>query len=307
MPAFVIGAAEDPLVQQYPRIKRAAGGQGPQGVHELRPAVLLDGPGAGLARAARGGSLPVSCYLCAYMRAESPEDHQPLPSGSPVSPDQDLGTCYQCSVWACSAHGTRYGKFECAICTPATAAEDALTAAAVGGPAAVVAHLVGMNASGPLRNQVAIAMQDVVTASQEQVPEARSLVAPGQGPPNLITNLAEAIRRRRQYPPDDLFVFAVHTNGEGFGLLSLDAIGGAVRARFTGRQLSSPNDDAVTTATGALLLGYSLADPEIAARRRADQVSWPEGIDSLRRPWEVPSPMFLDPVLWMLGTALPES
>jgi hypothetical protein len=249
----------------------------------------------------------MSCYLCAYMRAESPEDHQALPSGSPVGAHEDLGTCYQCSVWACSSHGTRYGKFECAICTPATAAEDAMTAAAVSGQAAVLAHLVGMNADGRLRSQVDTAFQNVLIASREpaQAVDARSLVAPGQGTPNLITNLAEVIRQQRSQ--DQRFIRAVQVDDEGFGFISVDAIGGAVRARFAGRRFVDPSDDAVTTAAGALLLGYSLAEPEIAARRRANPTGWTEGVYNLPRPWQAGRPIFLDPLLWMLGTALPEN
>jgi len=213
-----------------------------------------------------------------------------------------------CNIWACSAHGTRYGTFECAICTPAAAAEDALSATSAGGPAAVVAHLTGMIAENTLRGAVTTAMQNVVTASQEpaQVAGGRSLVAPGRGEPNLITNLADLIREqqvREGFPRVNL----VGTGGDGFGPVSLDVIGGTVRTRFAGRALAAPTDDAATTVTGALLLGYSLAEPDIAARRLENPISWPEGINRLPRPWLVSRPIFLDPALWMLGTALPEN
>lgn len=250
----------------------------------------------------------MSCYLCAYLRTESPEEGQVLPHGSPVGTYEDLGTCYMCSIWACSAHGTRYAKFECAICTPATAADDAMSANAVGGPAAVLAHLVGMNSSRALYGQVTVALQKVVTASQQPTDEvsARSLVAPLRGEPNLIINLAEEIRHQ-QFLRGETVVRAIPVDGEAFGPVSLDAIGGAVRARFTGRMLAAPTEDAVTTATGALLLGYSLAERDVAGRRQEDPIGWPPGIDGLRRPWQVSRPIFLDPVLWMLGTALPEN
>lgn len=277
-------------------------------VFHLRPGLLLQSALAVGARLdGRGRAFLVSCYLCAYLRAESPEDSQALPQESPVGVHEDLGTCFKCSIWACSAHGSRYGEFECAICTPGAAAEDALSATSVGGPAAVAAHLTGMNADDALRGQVTVAMQNVVSASQQpaQAAGGRSLVAPGRGEPNLITNLADLIRQQ-QLREGHPRVGLVGARGDGFELVSLDVVGGAVRERLTGRMLAAPVDEAVTTVTGALLLGYSLAEPDIAARRLENPVSWPEGISRLSRPWLVSRPIFLDPVLWMLGTALPE-
>jgi len=176
------------------------------------------------------------------------------------------------------------------------------------GLTATVAHRTGMSAEDALRSQVAAAMQNVVAASQEpaQAAGGRSLVAPGRGEPNLIINLADLIRRQQAREGHPIVNF-VGAGSDGFGVVSLDTIGGAVRERFGGRMLAAPTDDAATTATGALLLGYSLAEPDVAARRREHPVSWPEGIDHLPQPWLVARPIFLDAVLWMLGTALPEN
>jgi hypothetical protein len=247
----------------------------------------------------------VTCYLCAYGRSEAPNDHQALPAGSSVGPHEDLATCDWCGVWACSAHGTRYAQFECAICTPAKAVQDAMAVNAVGTPAAAVAHLVGVGAHRRLWDRAGEAMRRIFRASQAgpQRVDGRSLVAPRRGQPNLVTDLADVIRGQEGWIDED-FVHAGRADGRPYGRVYIDAIGGAVRDRFGNRQPAEPDDASITTATGALLLGYSLAEPDIAARRRDDPFRWPEAIDELRRPWEVANPIFLDPALWMLGTAL---
>jgi hypothetical protein len=248
----------------------------------------------------------MSCYLCAYNSSKKPQKQHPLPTGSSVGSNDDIGGCSKCSVWACSNHGTRYGKFECAICTSATAAASAMVAGAVGGSAASLAYAVGRNASEPMRRQARVAMERVVEDSRRpaQQIDARSLVAPNQGLPNLVTNLADAIRQ--EFATDAGPIRAVQEEGQGFGIISLDAIGGAVRERFADTELLEPSDDAVTTVTGALLLGYDLADAGTAAPRDDPSFRWPEDVVRLPRPWRITHPILLDPVLWMLGTALPE-
>jgi hypothetical protein len=272
------------------------------------------------------GALGVSCYLCAYKRTEAPYDHQPLPAGSPAGAHDDLGGCWKCSVWACSAHGTRYGKFECAICTPATATTNALVATPVAGAAAARAYGIGSRGSRTFRRLVAGAVRSVVDASrQPQAVDALVLAAPERGTPNLVTNLADEIRQRESAPSDGL-VPAVQASRDGqtWGVMSLDVIGGAVREQFAGVPLAEPSvpaeaydlagpvdraepdDPAVRIVTGALLLGYALADEVTTARVRRDDgpPAW-ENITSLPPPWQVSYPILLDPVLWMLGTALP--
>jgi len=259
------------------------------------------------ATAIRTRASSMSCYLCAYKASEKPEDPHPLETDSPVGPYDDIGTCYKCSVWACSNHGSRYGEFECAICTPATAVVSATVAGAVSGSAAARAHAVGSKASDPLKHQVQVGVERVVEDSRRppQEIDARSLVAPNQGSPNLVTNLADAIRQR-EFAADAQPIRAVQEDGQGFGGMSLDAIGGVVRERFANSELIEPNDDAVTTVTGALLLGYDLAGAGREAQRDDPPFRWPEDVVRLPRPWQVTRPILLDPVLWMLGTALPE-
>lgn len=251
----------------------------------------------------------MSCYLCAYKRAETARSHHPLPAGSPAGANDDLAGCWKCNVWACSGHGTRYGKFECAICTPATAATHALVATPVTGAAAARGYGIGDRGSTALRDRVALAVGSVVRDSrQAQDADARALAVPRTGTPNLVTNLADAIRQR-QTSLSEGRVPAVQADGDGpsWGVMSLDVIGGAVREQFAGVPLAEPNDPAVTIATGALLLGYALADDPTTARVRRDYgpPAW-HNIVGLPPPWQVTHPILLDPVLWMLGTALQE-
>jgi hypothetical protein len=239
----------------------------------------------------------------------------------------DLGGCWKCSVWACSDHGTRYGKFECAICTPATAATNALVAVPSAGAAATRTYGIGSRGSRRLRRLVADAVRSVADDSrQQQGVDALTLAAPERGTPNLVSNLADEIRQREPTLSEGL-VPAVQADGNGptWGVMSLDVIGGAVREQFGGVPLAEPNvpaeaydraerhdraepdDPAVRIVTGALLLGYALADDDTTARVRRDDGPpvW-TNITSLPRPWQVSYPILLDPVLWMLGTALPE-
>jgi hypothetical protein len=210
---------------------------------------------------------------------------------------------------ACSTHGTRYGKFECAICTPAVAATSALVVTPVTGSAAARAHGVGARGSSGLRTQVASAFRAVVRDSgRTHDIDARTLAAPRTGAPNLVTNLADVIREYDGELEGGL-VPATQANGgrQGRGITSLDAIGGAVREQFAGVPLAGPNDAAVTIVTGALLLGYAMADDATEAQRTDDgQGGWSQ-IESLPPPWRVTHPILLDPALWMLGTALLEN
>jgi hypothetical protein len=54
----------------------------------------------------------VGCYLCEHRGVDRPRE--------------DLGTCSRCSVRACSAHSTRYGRLQCAICAPLDMTHPAL-------------------------------------------------------------------------------------------------------------------------------------------------------------------------------------
>jgi hypothetical protein len=197
----------------------------------------------------------------------------------------------------------------------------------VTGAAAARAYDIGSRGSRAFRRLVATGVRSVVDASrQPQDVDALALAAPGVGTPNLVTNLADAIRQREPTLSEQV-VPAVRADRDGqtWGVMSLDVIGGAVRERFAGVPLAEPNipaeaydlagpddraepdDPAVRIVAGALLLGYALADERTTARVRRDDgpPAW-ENITSLPPPWQVTHPILLDPVLWMLGTALPE-
>lgn len=242
----------------------------------------------------------MSCYLCAYGRTEVPQESHPLPPGT------DLGTCSKCSVWACAAHGTRYGMFECAICTSATAVDDALSASSTGGPAPTIAYLTGQFASTDIRGRVSEALNMVLASSRDIQPttERRSFIAPGAGQINVVWNLADYVRQN--HPGAERTLGSrLESDRPNIRGGSLDVIAGAVRSRFAGRELAlSPDEDANTVATGAMLLGYALADDELDQRRQDDPVGWPARVTTLPAPWQVRYPILLDPTLWLVGAAL---
>jgi hypothetical protein len=252
------------------------------------------------------GSDAVNCYLCAYKRPETPSAHHQLPAGSPAGANDELGGCWKCNVWACSTHGTRYGQFECAICTPASAATSVLVATPVAGAAATRAYNPGARANSRLRTRVVSAVNAVLRDSRRpQEIDARALAAPQTGNPNLVTNLADVIREHD--PGLELgLVPATQDDGQGRGITSVDVIGGAVREQFTGVSLVEPDEHAITIVTGALLLGYALADDPTQAQRTEDGYGGWSTIEYLPPPWRVTHPVLLDPVLWMLGTAMLE-
>lgn len=240
----------------------------------------------------------MSCYLCAYGAQQTPQILMQLPPSSPNSANDDLGTCKKCSVWACSLHGTRYGGFECAKCTAGSATQQALVAGTVGNAAAAQAHLIGRQASpaqrGTVRNALSLVLADYERASVTHE-DTRSLVAQEVGEPNLITNLAEVMYQQA----DSRSVAAIRTLHSG--TVSFDAVGGAVRAAFLGREFPEPTEDAETTVTGALLLAYHIADADADAGRPDDSQYW-KAVE-FRPPWKVSRPILLDPVMWMMGTA----
>lgn len=214
--------------------------------------------------------------------------------------------------------------FECAMCEAANAATQATTAGSAGNASAVTAHLVGSNASVPLRRRVRRALS-LVARDGSRPPsrqgDLRYLVAPDAGEPNLVVNLAEVIRGTAGGPR--AFVPAVRVMGQADGSMaydarlaeagpagpvppgavSIDVIGGSVREAFLGHRLLEPTPEAVSIAAGSLLLGYSLAEQTIAASRAESPFGWPERAYDFPPPWQVSHPVLLDPVMWMIGTA----
>lgn len=249
----------------------------------------------------------MTCYLCAYASTAAPKQFHPLPAGTPAGPDDVLACCATCGVCACAAHGSRYSQFECALCSWAAVVHGATAAAPIGVPATAQAHSVGRGAAPAVVRRVTAAMSRVAAASRArpQTVDSIALVAPLQGDPNLVTNLADAIRALqamsvRIAPEPDAV-------GARYGGVNLDAVGAAVRARFGGRELAGPTNDSAIAVTGALLLGYSLSDADIARRQADSPDDWAGGITNLPAPWQVTYPALLDPALWMVGTALVET
>ena len=265
----------------------------------------------------------MACYLCAYQRVQTPSTVQPLPAGSPALASSELATCWRCSVWACSAHGTRYGQFECAMCTPATAIVHATAGGApptgpspgtgVAGAAVARARGAGYAASPQLHRRMHAALDQIAQdhrtarelASSVQDPRGRRF-APYVAEPNLVSNLGDVIRR---YDVDAVVPSvrglrpATDVGGQPFADgLSLDAISAAVWDVFGDAETLHVEEDAVWTTTGAYLLGVAVADAE-AGHRLVEPDALPDAAE-LPAPWEVSHPVLLDPALWMVGTAL---
>lgn len=248
----------------------------------------------------------MTCFLCAYTSTALPNQSHPLPAATPAGPHDVLACCATCGVCACAGHGSRYSQFQCALCSWAAVVHDATASAPVGVPATALAHSVGRGAAATLVRRVTTAMRRVTTASRTrpQTVNSISLVAPLQGDPNLVTNLADSIRAQQSVSA--LIAPEADAGDIGYGGVDLDAIAAAVRARFGGRELAGPTDDSAIAVTGALLLGYSLADADIARRQADNPADWAGDVANLPAPWLVTYPTLLDPALWMVGTALQE-
>lgn len=174
------------------------------------------------------------CYLCAYLRSESPQRSDRLP-GNDWPWTEALGTCGRCSVWACGVHGTRYGSgqsaaFECAICTPAQAVKDAV---------------------GVDHDAVAVAEAVRVGSAVDSV-EARSFQ-------NALVRLMEGDRRDgwiEQF--EGLIEFSYDAPRVGLVAGYPPAMAAAVRDVFSGRDLSV-RPDAGQIVSGARNLAYQVA------------------------------------------------
>lgn len=237
----------------------------------------------------------MACYLCAYLRTDRPRTRSPLPAASPVAPDEPLGSCHKCNVLACSRHATRYSWFECAMCTPATAVAGALTGTGAGGPAAAQAHLVGSLGPGELVAAAGRAVDLLAEQGSRPGPVDARLAVRGAGAPNLVTNLAEAIRAAAPAARAERAAVAAPPTAPG---VDYDAIGAAVRVQFAERHLRAADEFSATVVAGAMIMAWDLADASFAEQRAAGQQL------AVRPPWELTDPALLDPVLWMVGTAV---
>jgi hypothetical protein len=239
----------------------------------------------------------MSCFLCAYGRKRTPKTPDKIEGVTPPPPPETLGTCWRCSVHACSAHGSRPGQFVCAICegadvVQATISPDAdalsVTAAATIPKAAVR----GQEAPARLVGTVEQALELLTRAGRLRPSheERLALAFPGEGVSDLVLNLSEAIRevaavRRAAFSAP---VSGLDRLPEGL----VDTVGGAVRERFAGREIVIP-PAAALIVTGALVLAVEVADDSEDPFEAA-----------LRPPWELSDPLLLDPVMWMVSTAV---
>jgi hypothetical protein len=200
-------------------------------------------------------------------------------------------------------HGSLYGKFKCAMCESAAAGEQAITAADGGdGPDVAQARLVGYAASEFQRERAEAGLRRIAN-DHGRMPLAQredELRGQGRDQPNLVADLADAIRREapdKGFPRVDRQTFDSTERPEE-GAVSLDAIAAVVRLTFTAIQPMPPSDGSIIVATGALLMGIVVADQSDGENERID----PREVNVLP-PWEVKHPALLDPVIWLLATA----
>jgi hypothetical protein len=113
--------------------------------------------------------------------------------------------------------------------------------------------------------------------------------APGAGPPNLVFNLSEAIR---ELSPERFGTHTEFVEPPELGV-SVDAVSDIVRQQFLEREIVF-TDAAVPIVTGALVIAARVAhEPD-------------ESVEEIVRlaPWEMTHPLLLDPVMWMISTAV---
>jgi hypothetical protein len=245
----------------------------------------------------------MACYVCVYQSGAVPLSGVSAPAGAVLG--DPLATCTQCGVWACAFHGKRISLFLCAICRAAKAVQHALapstTAAAdTAAPAAAAyAAEIGRAAGGDARHTVELALRRVLPARMLTFVE-------GSGP-DYVNGLDEVLRERTGTTS-----FPATSRLRMFGLedlddepvdeeVSVDAIGAAVRATFAGAPLD-PRPDAVEVITGALLESMAVANSTPLPGRGPTVVNPAEAV--VVAPWEVAHPILLDPVLWMIATAV---
>jgi hypothetical protein len=237
----------------------------------------------------------MSCFLCAYGRNRTPKT--PDTPGSLTPPPEALGSCWRCSVQACTKHGARVGQFTCAICEGAdvvqsTIAPDSVPATAISGGPIPKARAAGEAAPAELRETVSQALGLIAEAGWQSPSHADrlDLALPGAGPPNLVFNLSESIRELVAADrPDPAAPGEGRENLEG---VSVDAVGGVVRELFAEREI------VVTDASAAIVSGALLIAVQVA--HESDD---PVGA-ALLPPWEMSDPVLLDPVMWMVSTAV---
>ncbi len=259
----------------------------------------------------------MACYLCAYKSKKRPRYPNPLDPDSPVPRNFALGTCARCSVWACSEHGARRGRFRCAICEPATAVETEFGVGGADEPgkgaSIEVARAIGERASTEQRDRAEEAISRVASAggAAAGAGEAVAYEQADEREGNLVNDLAGVIRSRmRRVDREAEFIAPVQDVGEagfppveGMELISIEAVSAEVATRFEDVELGA-GGVSPSVVTGALVLAISVADdraPDLGLNPDPTAV---ESVE-LKAPWEVSHPVLLDPVIWMLATAVP--
>jgi hypothetical protein len=266
------------------------------------------------------GAMP--CYLCAYQLSNTPESRKDLPDNAPAWSWYALGTCCICNVWACALHGTRYGQFECAICTPAVATQHALGIAdpppdgrSDAAASTALAYEAGVNVSDTVQATVKAALEDIAGQERRDVSRSEdlSLARPRSGDPDLLLNYAEVIRARTGEHGDflpgvqpewresrkSMADGAPQPPGPPDSAVSIDAVGATVRHAFAGRSIEV-TDDGVVIVTGALLLSMAVAN---RPRPRPADPELMDAVPEVGLPWEITHPVLLDPVMWVIATA----
>lgn len=257
------------------------------------------------------GIIEVACYLCAYTSKDVPQQVDPLPANSPANPRSPLATCWKCSVWACSLHGTLYSSFECARCTPGVAVTQVLTTGPTnpnGPTAAALANFAGGDATQRQIERMRTAVSRVIDdAKSADIGEPHvQFLAPTAKPNNVVADLASVVAKHTDYGRRGSPFFAAAEQRPG-GPLSIEAVAASVRSTFARSPISEATDAVVTTVMGALLMAEAVAhDPIARARSSADRI-WPSDREPLPPPWAVSHPGLLDPVMWLIGTAYEEA
>jgi hypothetical protein len=271
----------------------------------------------------------MACFLCAYALPQAPKRRRGLPANSPAPASDPLGTCNMCGVHACSQHGERYSQFECAICSPAKAAqtpitqppsgqtveEDATEQAVVASVLAPVLPQVAEVDDGILRR----GLERLVTEYRQLAERRERLGAPlPHDPETLVGGLEDWLMRRYWREADqaeDQSVWRLPgispiPDAEATGLShgrTLDLhnllVGATVR-RILGA--SEPRSGEVSStdvavARGAIGLAYETVaeDPHWLDPERGMDFA----VRGLVPPWRLSVPGAVHPMVWLLAAA----
>lgn len=211
------------------------------------------------------------CFLCAHLSKDLPEIPNPLHPSHAAWVNEPLGTCANCSVWACSQHASKYSLYICASCQPALAIAGALG----GGPPANAAEAIAQGAGRSTSSAVVARAREAIAT----LTRSRRFAVDAAGP-DLVTDYADAVRHRLSYGRG---LQAVPGDDE-----RLDHVAAEIRGEFAGRELH-PDDESAVTVAGALVQAMEVADPGSGGE--------------IRPPWEVEHPELLAPALWLMTTA----